>query len=136
MRLPRPGKTKKGRTCVRPFPHRFRFDCESGLVAPVAAVAVAALAAVALVPGDVAGAAGAARGAAAVATRAATRTATVTTAAARARAVFAGLGFIDGQGAAVALLTAHRGDRGLRLGVVAHLHEAEPLRSAGLAVVD
>src|ERR1700686_4747839 len=56
--------------------------------------------------------------------------------AAPAAAVFAGTGFIDCQGAAVDLLAAEGRDGRLRLGVAAHLDEAESLGSAGVAVHD
>src|SRR4051812_20523295 len=72
----------------------------------------------------------AARAAAAVA--AAVTTATT----AAARAGLAGLGFVDGEGAAVLLLPVEGGDGGLGLLVAAHLDEAEALAPAGVTVLD
>ena len=94
------------------------------LVAPATAAATAAA---------VAAAATTAAAAPAAATTAAVATAA---AAATARAVFAGLGLVDGQGAAVVLLAVEGGDGGLGLVVAAHLDEAEALAPAGVAVLD
>src|SRR4051794_3243278 len=58
------------------------------------------------------------------------------TAAAATGAVFLGLGLIDGEVAAVVGLAVEGGDGGLRLGVAAHLDEAEALAAAGVAVLD
>src|SRR5262245_21976091 len=71
----------------------------------------------------------------AAATTPAVATAAATTTAAT-RALFARLGFVDGQRAAIVLLAVERGDRGLRFGVAAHLDKAEALAAAGLAIRD
>src|SRR5262245_8422466 len=77
--------------------------------------------------------------AASAATTAAVTATATTTAAAEATAtgaLFAGLGFVDGEGAAAVFLAVHRRDRGLGLGVAAHLDESEALGASGVAVVD
>src|SRR5688572_2519824 len=56
--------------------------------------------------------------------------------AAAAAAVLAGPGLVDGQGPAVGLLAVEGGDGRLRLLVGLHLHEAEALGAAGVAVHD
>src|SRR5205085_967578 len=53
-----------------------------------------------------------------------------------AAAVLPGLGLVDGQGPAADDLAVEGGDGGLGLLVAAHLHEAEPLGPAGLAIHD
>jgi hypothetical protein len=80
----------------------------------------------------------AATAAAAVATTATAASAATTTATAAesATAGFAGLGFVDGQSAAVMFLAIERADGGLRLGVAAHLNETKAFASAGFAVLD
>ena len=78
--------------------------------------------------------------AAATATVAATTTAAVAAAAtaaaavAAARTVFARTRFVDDDGTAFQRLAVHAVDRGLRLGIRAHLHEAEALGATGVAV--
>jgi hypothetical protein len=75
--------------------------------------------------------------AAAVATAAtAAATAAATTATESATAGFAGLGFVDGQSAAVVFLAIERADGGLRLCIAAHLNETKAFASAGFAVLD
>ena len=71
--------------------------------------------------------------AAAVATSATTAAAVAATTAAT-RAIFLGLGFVDGQCAAVVILTVERGDRGLRFLIRPHLDESEALAAAGITV--
>src|SRR5262245_40146406 len=73
--------------------------------------------------------------AAAVAAAAATAAA-VAAAAATTAAAFLRTRFVDGQRPAVDLIAVHRLDGGLSLGVAAHLDEAEPLGTAGVAVHD
>jgi cell wall-associated NlpC family hydrolase len=90
--------------------------------AAAATVSTAAAAASATTTAAVAAAA-----AAAAATTAATKSAT---------ARFARLGFIDGEGSAFIILAIESGDRGLRLGVAPHFHEAEALAAAGIPVID
>jgi len=63
-------------------------------------------------------------------TTAATTTATAT------GGVFAGTGFVDGQGAAFVLLAVERGNGGLGFGVVGHFNEAKTFAAAGVAIVD
>jgi hypothetical protein len=53
---------------------------------------------------------------------------------AAAGAVLAGLGLVDGQLAAVVLLSVEGGDRGLRLLLATHLHEPESFAAAGVPV--
>src|SRR4051812_19720729 len=60
----------------------------------------------------------------------------VRAAAAAARAFFAGFGLVHREGAAVLLLAVEGADGGLGLFVRSHLHEAEALAAAGLAVLD
>src|ERR1043166_6394054 len=73
--------------------------------------------------------------AAAVATAATTAATTVTTVS-TARAILAGLGFVDGERAPAVLLAVERRDGRLGLGVATHLDEAESLASAGVAIGD
>src|SRR5690606_18835067 len=89
--------------------------------------------------------AAAATAVAAATTAAATAAAAVTTAAAAATvaaattatgAVGLGLGFVDSEVAAIDFLLVQGVDRGLGLGVTAHLDKAETLAAAGVPVVD
>ena len=66
----------------------------------------------------------------------ATAVTTAATTAATAAAVLARAGLIDSQAAALDVLASERGDRGLSLGVAAHLDEAEPLGSTRVPVHD
>jgi len=110
-------------------------DFESSIVAEDhGLVASAATAASATTVAATATAAAATAVAAAATAAAATESATATTAAAATRAVFARLGFIDGQRAAVVLLAIEARNRGLRLFVGAHLHESKALTAARVAV--
>lgn len=68
-------------------------------------------------------------------TTTATATAAVSTAAA-ATTIFAGAGFIDGEGSATVLLAVECLDGGLGFIVIGHLDEPEPLAAAGVSVVD
>ena len=80
----------------------------------------------------VATAATATAAAAAVAT-----TATTTTAAATATgAIFAGLGFIDGQGAAFVFMAVECGNGRLCFGIRTHLDEPETFAATGVPVID
>jgi len=101
-----------------------------GLVA-VAATAVAAAAAA--VPATATSAAAAISTATATATAAATTVPTTATAAAP---VFAGTGFIDGQGAAVVLLPIEGCNRGFRLIIVRHFDEPKTLAPTGIPIID
>src|SRR5262249_5306217 len=67
---------------------------------------------------------------------AATTKAASSTATAAATALGARLGLVDGQGAAAGVLAVQGGDGGLGLLLGLHLHEAEALRTAGVAVHD
>ena len=69
-------------------------------------------------------------------TAAAVTTAATTTVAAATAAWFTGPSLVDGQPAAVDLLVMERLDRRLCFLIAAHLHEAEALAAAGVAVVD
>ena len=67
--------------------------------------------------------------------------ATATTAAAATEATaagtfFTGLGFIDRQGTAAMFLAVEGGDRGLSLGIAAHLDKAETLGAAAVTIHD
>src|SRR6266542_2464004 len=73
---------------------------------------------------------------AATAATATTEAAATTTATTATWAIFAGLGFVDGQGAAFVLLAVEGGDCLLGLFIVGHFDEAEAFASAGVAVID
>src|SRR5438105_4051197 len=60
----------------------------------------------------------------------------VVAAASGSRTRLARLGLVDGESAAVLLLAVERCDGALRLGVAAHLDEAEALAPAGVAILD
>jgi hypothetical protein len=62
--------------------------------------------------------------------------ATTTTTAATTTALFARAGFVDGQGAAIVLLTVEGGNRGSRFLVRGHFDESEAFASAGVPIVD
>jgi hypothetical protein len=76
--------------------------------------------------------------AAAVSTAAAVATASAatTTAATATGAVFAGLGFINGESAAVMFLAVQRGNGCRCFRIASHLNETEALAAAGFAVAD
>jgi hypothetical protein len=67
-------------------------------------------------------------------TAAAVAAAAVATAAAAATTVVTGASLVDGKGAAVQVLAVQGADRGLGLGLVRHLDEAEAAGAAGVAV--
>src|SRR4051812_24886281 len=99
------------------------------VLVPASSAAAASTAAAAV-------AAATAASATAAAATAATITASAATAAAAAGAIFARLGFIDGELPAVMFLAVEGCDRGLCLGIAAHLHKAEALAAAGVTVGD
>src|SRR4051794_29467173 len=102
----------------------------------IAAAATAAATTTAAVAAAATTAAAATVAAAATTAAAATvSTATATTTAAT-RTLFARLGFVDGQGAAIDLLAIEGGDDGLRLFIGRHLDEAEALAAAAVAIGD
>src|SRR5688572_8232541 len=74
--------------------------------------------------------------AAATAATAAVSTAATAAAATATGTVFAGLGLVDGEGSAVEVLAVQGRDRGLRLGVAAHLDERETLAPTGVPVLN
>jgi hypothetical protein len=96
-----------------------------------AAAAFAATAAAASVAAAATAAAAAAATTAAAAAEAATAAATAAT-----PAVFARAGFVDGEGSAAVLLAVQGRDRRLGFVIRAHFDEPEPLRAAGVTVVD
>src|SRR5205823_1676207 len=69
-------------------------------------------------------------------TAATTTVAAATTAAAATAALFAGTGFIDGEGPAIVLLSVEGLDGSLGFVVVRHFDEAKALGPAGVAIVD
>src|SRR3954471_19512493 len=97
-------------------------------VGPGGSVPVAAAAAVA--------AATVAAATAAAAPTAIAATAATATATAAATTLLAGAGLVHGEAATLEIAPVERGDGGLRLLVVAHLHEAEALGAPGVTIHD
>ena len=107
-------------------PKEFIEEFEGGLVA-VASAAVASTTTAAVSTATAAAAVSAAAASTAVATSAATSTAA---------ALFARLGFIDGERAPVVLFAVEGGNGALGVIIVGHLDEPEPLAAAGVAIAD
>jgi hypothetical protein len=63
-------------------------------------------------------------------------TAATTTAATATGAIFAGLGFIDGESAAIMFLAVQRGDRRCCFRITSHLNETEALAATGFPIAD
>ena len=74
--------------------------------------------------------------AAATATAAAATTAVAATTTTATAAIFAGLGFVDGETPSIMIVVVKTFDRRLRLGFRVHLHEAEPLRAIRVPIDD